>query len=441
MTKQGSLGIVVTVAGLVLTVACDQTLRAGKVGNKTDAPNPDGTCPSGLTACGKDAFARCLDLQTDREHCGACDNACLLGIACAAGVCQQAACSGPLSLTPGPVASQTTQVLTRYTSADMNGDNKPDLVEWSDSGAIRILLGNGDGSFSPGYLYPAWAAANGYVMDQFVVVGDFNEDGRPDLAVAVPGRADAVDVWFGNGDGSLQVRQPRAGQPMSNLFVGDVNRDGHLDLVLSNGDNDGIAVLLGRGNGTFNKSGDFSAGEQAVEVVIRDWDGDGTPDLLTMSSTLHVLLGIGNGKFAKQLDCGIAIDLRETVIADFNQDGKQDVAAFFIPGQWISVMLGDGRCGFTPRKDYATSAMPILLVGGDVTGDGILDLVEVDTDDIQSHMLTLVGNGDGTFTPSVQLTGPRSAGDIVIGDFNGDGRADVLVSDDQGVHVELNTCK
>jgi hypothetical protein len=323
----------------------------------------------------------------------------------------------------------------------MNGDGKPDLVEWSDSGEIRVLLGNGDGSFSPSFSYPAWDRATSYVMDSFVVIGDFDEDGIPDLAVSVPGRSDTVDVWLGNGDGSLKAQQPHGGQPGGNLFVGDVNRDGHLDIVISNNNSANIAVLLGRGNGTFNKSGDFSTGEGAVEIVIRDWDGDGIPDLLAMSSYLHLLLGIGNGKFAKQQDCGIAVDLRETVIADFNQDGKQDVATILYPNQSVSVMLGDGRCGLSSRQDYPTASQPTTLVGGDVTGDGVLDLVEVDVEDTQSHRLILVGKGDGTFTPSSEVTGNRDVVDVVIGDFNGDGRADVLIGSDQGVQVEINTCK
>ena len=394
-------------------------------------PSADGSCPAGTSPCGLGAAVRCYALDHDPLNCGLCDNACTPGIACATGVCQQVACTGALSLAPLPNTSRGTPEWPRSTTVDMNGDGKLDLVEWSDGGAIRILLGNGDGSFSPTFSYPAWDAAASYVMDNFVVIGDFNEDGIPDLAVSVPGRTDTVDVWLGNGDGSLQKRQPHRGQPGSNIFGGDVDRDGHLDIVISNSNNADIVVLLGRGDGTFSKSGVFSTGDSAVEIVIRDWDGDGIPDLLAMSVNLHLLLGTGNGKFAKQLDCGIAVDFRETVIADFNRDGKQDVATILYPSHSISVMLGDGRCGLTARTDYATSGVPTMLACGDVTGDGILDLVEVDVNDTQGHMVTLTGKSDGTFAPSPESTVSRSVGDILIGDVNGDGRADVLLGTDQ----------
>ena len=98
MTRRRSLGIAVVIEGLLLSATCEQTLRTGKVGNTRNAPNPDGTCSTGLTVCGKGAFAQCLDLQNDRAHCGTCDNACVPGIACASGTCQQIACTGPVTV-------------------------------------------------------------------------------------------------------------------------------------------------------------------------------------------------------------------------------------------------------------------------------------------------------------------------------------------------------
>jgi hypothetical protein len=375
-------------------------------------------------------------------NCGRCDNTCTPGIACSTGVCQQVACAGPPSLTPLPITSPDTLAYPLSVTADLNGDGKLDLIALDDhDGSITTLLGNGDGTFSPGISYPTQ-----YASTPSIVVGDFDEDGIPDLAMSVPMSApdwtDTVDVWFGNGDGSLSNLPTYYGAPASDIFVGDANGDGHLDIVKSNGLSTSIVVLLGWGDGTFSKSGDFSTGESVRQVVIRDWDGDGTPDLLAMGTTLHLLLGTGSGKFAKQLDCQVAVaPTGQTVIADFNQDGKQDVATILDGSNSISVMLGDGRCGLTARTDYATSGSPEFLVSGDVNGDGILDLVEMDRSHSAGHLVTLVGRGDGTFVPSPELTVPLTGGGIMIGDFNGDGRADVLICTDDGAEVRLNTCK
>jgi hypothetical protein len=418
-----------------LFAACGGKASRGKTTNPySTSPAADGSCPSGTSPCGLDVV-RCYALDRDPRNCGRCDNACTAGIACATGVCQQVACSGSLSLAGLPVAEVNGYGQLDLV-ADMNGDGKLDLVRWSETGgAIQILLGNGDGTFSPGFSHTVWDVSASFSRIDYVVVGDFDEDGIPDLAMAVPDRSDTVEVWFGNGDGSLRERQPHSGQPGCRIFAGDVNRDGHLDIVTSNGLDANLAVLLGRGDGTFSKSGEVSAGEASVVVAIRDWDADGIPDLVAMNTTLHLLLGTGNAKFAKQLDCQVAVNPWVTVIADFNQDGKQDVATQ-VYGPYVSVMLGDGRCGLTARTDYTSAGCPVTLAVGDVTGDGILDLV-ADT----GQLVTLVGKGDGTFMPGPDATMPADGGYIVIGDYDGDGRADILVDGARSVQVEVNTCK
>lgn len=413
----------------------------GNIGNPSwVAPAEDGSCPPGTSLCGPGLGTRCYALDHDPMNCGGCDNVCTAGIPCAAGVCQQISCSSSLSLSPLP-STQGMPEWPRHTSADMNGDGTLDLVEWSDSGELRILTGNGDGSFSAGPAYPAWEAAASYVMDNFVVVGDFNEDGFPDLAVSVPGRDNTVDVWLGNGDGTLHNRGRHGGQPLSNIFAGDVNRDGHLDVVISGNSSGSVVVLLGRGDGTFRNPTRFSTGESVIEVVIVDWNNDGIPDLLAMGSYLHLLLGTGDGTFARQQDCGVAADLRQNVIADFNGDGFPDLATLLFPSKSVSIMLGDGGCGLSARRDYATTGTPYLLTSGDVTGDGILDLVEVDGTDQDSHLVTLVGKGDGTFVPTPEVVVSRTTGDVIVGDYTGDKRADLLVSDGEGVQVLVNTCE
>ena len=145
MTKQRSLKTLVLLMALVLPAACEQTLRTGKVGNTSNAPSSDGTCSTGLTVCGKGAFAQCLDLQNDREHCGTCDNACVPGIACAAGTCQQIACTGQVTLSTQPIPGiPPVGYNSSYGSAilaDINGDGRPDLVAWGSKGTFQVALG------------------------------------------------------------------------------------------------------------------------------------------------------------------------------------------------------------------------------------------------------------------------------------------------------------
>jgi hypothetical protein len=407
------------------------------------SPASDGTCPAGMSPCGLDVV-QCYALDHDQANCGRCGTACTPGIACSAGMCQQVACSGPLVFSGQTVAPEQTGVPALV--ADMNGDGKLDLVRWDEVyGTVTVLLGNGEGGFSSGPSCTISDGNAGTAMFDYVAVGDFDEDGSPDLVMAVQGRSDAVELWLGNGDGSLRARQPHTGSFSGRVYVADVNRDGHLDVVTTNAYDTNLRVLLGWGDGTFTKLGTTSAGEVNTRIFIRDWDGDGIPDLLATGTTLHMLLGTGDGNFSKQLDCQVAVDVRSTVIADFNQDGKQDVATYSY-SLAISVMLGDARCGLSARTDYPMTGVPGDLAAGDVTGDGIPDLVvsewPADGASKSGQVVTLVGQGDGTFVLAPDSIVPAKVGGVFIGDYNGDGRADVLVdSYGTGVQVETNGCE
>jgi hypothetical protein len=207
-------------------------------------------------------------------------------------------------------------------AADFNGDGKLDLVVtnvFSTSGhPPMVRLGNGDGTFGN----PLFINATGY-GEGAPAIGDFNGDGKLDLALADGG---SVHVFLGNGDGTFQtdVIYPTSYGGFSAVAV-DVNGDGKLDIVTN-----GVSVLLGHGDGTFSSFGGVNLVDNfsASNVNIADFNGDGKLDLAVYSSAnavIETLLGNGDGTFQNPSQFATERGLASLVMGDFNGDGKLDL--------------------------------------------------------------------------------------------------------------------
>ena len=199
--------------------------------------------------------------------------------------------------------------------ADVNGDGKLDILvanicasptacgtAQSSQGGVGVLLGNGDGTFRPVVTYDS----GGYAADS-LAVADVNGDGKPDLLVFNIDNANgenstsgSVGVLLGNGDGTFQAAVTYiTGGPGGNVgsvTVADVNGDGKLDLVATNG-NSGISVLLGNGDGIFQAAMEYDSGG-SLGLAVADLNGDGLPDVAVTNGAISnglvgVLLHVG----------------------------------------------------------------------------------------------------------------------------------------------------
>ena len=330
--------------------------------------------------------------------------------------------SVPLARTDFDSAGGNIQVVT----ADFNGDGKLDLAtaEYYDS-TVRIFLGKGDGTFSIGPTYPACHAGG-------LATGDFNGDGIGDLAVADDG-CGQVTILLGNGDGTFReggnFETGGSGifAPYS-VAVGDFNGDGKLDLAAANELMNSVSVLLGNGDGTFQSHVDYATVPDCRQVATGDFNGDGRLDLVVSSGSdnaVSVLLGNGNGTFQPQSQYQHdGTDNPYLILADLNRDGKLDVAVAN-NGGGVPVLLGNGDGTFHSGVRYATGGFSASVTAADFNGDGILDLVT--SNYFSSNISLLLGNGDGTFEAHVDYPAGDGARGIAAGDFNGDGRLDLAV--------------
>jgi hypothetical protein len=305
-------------------------------------------------------------------------------------------------------------------------------------------------SFSPAVTFPVG------VLPRTVTVADFNNDGRPDLAVLNMGLSSAstspssLSVLLGNGNGSFQpavttnIVNGGLGQGNAlSIATGDFNGDGKLDVALNtSGDPAGpaVEVLQGNGDGSFRSGGQFfRVGGIPLSVAAGDFDHNGTLDLVTANSngTVSVLLGNGDGSFRPRTDLTVGPDARTVAVGDFNGDGRLDVAVAQQLNHSVSVLLGNGDGTFAPPRAFAASGQdvtfsPSSITVGDVNGDGRSDLVMNligGEDSTVAQLGVLLGNGDGTFGAPI-LESPGSTGgdgDVALGDFNNDGRLDVAV--------------
>jgi len=321
------------------------------------------------------------------------------------------------------------------TIADLNGDGKMDLIApTSDQvtipgpGSVTVLLGNGDGTFKAPLTYKTDRA--GAFSKAFATTGDFDGDGRMDVAIA-SSADNTVSVLLGNGDGTFrsQVNFGTESSP-SFLAAGDFNGDGHVDLVTPNSNANNVSVLLGNGTGTFQARVDYGVGMNPDAVATGDFNGDGEVDIVTADiySGMSLLLGNGDGTFRQRLSYATASISIGIVAGDFNHDNKLDVATANISSSaGVGVLLGNGDGTFQPRVDYVVPHGPAsfsshALVAADFIGDGALDLVVAGG----GHVSLLLNVGNGTFQPAIDLG--VTASSVVSADFNGDGKADLAIA-------------
>jgi hypothetical protein len=366
----------------------------------------------------------------------------------------------PISVPPGP---------TYVVTADFNGDGIPDLaVASAATQTVTVLLGTGGGTFrAAGPPIPIG------VNPIFMAVADLNGDHIPDLVVANGGNVfkgtgtdpGSIDVLLGNGDGSFRQAPnspflPPDGETPSGVAVADFNGDRIPDLAVSltgslvTGDDGRVDVLRGKGDGTFTENASLAGGPGGVVglfpsgLVATDLNGDGKADLAVAGlgdDTLTVLLGTGlDGAAAFNPDRGSPYATGNSptlVIArDFDGDGKPDLAVLnsnLLPGtaagNSVTVLLsskgvpGGALFGPAPGSPFATGTKPADAVVGDFNGDGRLDLAVTNQGD--NTVSILFGNGDGTFGPQQTFAAGNGPGGVALLDLNGDGAPDLAVAD------------
>jgi hypothetical protein len=375
-----------------------------------------------------------------------------------------AAPSAPLNLgtqTPLPVFS-----------ADFNLDGKPDLAvgyvgPYPSTGGVKAYLGDGAAGFNLSADVPVSASSVSGMPTPRMAASDFNLDGKPDLVVAggwqgSTGSASTVNLLLGDGSGGFTLSPSSPIAPGHAIAAGDVNLDGKPDLLVADAPAHTVAIFLGDGSGGFTPAAGSPITMRPTQkgpsepLVLRmgDFNGDGRPDVVVGISTLltgsaytpgtsysdavTILIGDGGGRFTDSLSPtqALATFPRDLEVADLNGDGKQDIVvtqfSFSSGVGSVTTLLGNGDGTFVASKaiDGSVGNYPALIVLRDFNGDGRVDLALTDQDAQSNNVSMLPGLGDGKFstTAGVFMTIQRANFGITTADFNLDGTPDLSIA-------------
>jgi len=338
-------------------------------------------------------------------------------------------------------------------AADINHDGRPDLIVANvETETATVLLNDGNGRFHPAAGSPF---ACGHAPNDFAIA-DFDRDGNLDLAI-VNTQSPFITVLLGDGKGGFR---PAPGSPIRTesyphphgVAAGDFNGDGKLDLMTDSWGHDQIELLLGDGKGGFALGPFFRAGKRPYQRLrSADINGDGKADIVTTNldgDNVTILLGDGKGGFQEAKGSPVKTGAAPwaVAIADLNGDGKLDLAT--IPydrdaktrggSAAATVLLGDGAGGFREMagSPFALTgcAQPTQLATGDLSGGRIRDIAVTCVN--SGSLALLLANGNSGYRLVTRHMGGEPNG-IAIADFDGDGKADIAVSNSASDSVTL----
>ena len=278
-------------------------------------------------------------------------------------------------------------------------------------------------SMFPGQMFDVGEYADDMTM------ADFNEDGYPDIACVNRSAGEFV-VLLGRGDGTFDDRVAHAiGSSATHLASGDVDGDGHIDVVT------GARLFRGLGDGGFAAPEVISIPSGATGIAIEDVDGDGALDVAAVNwlDRLYLLPGRGDGTFDSRLDFEVGDGTTAVSVVDLNGDGHLDLVTANGKEDDISVLLGQGNRVFSVQQRYAVGAYPRALETADLNADGVADLIASNYHD--PGVSVLLGVGDGTFEPETRYTLGKYPNATITYDIDRDGVVDVLVADSSSHNV------
>jgi hypothetical protein len=315
-----------------------------------------------------------------------------------------------------PLGSSPFSVAT----GDFNGDGKLDLAVSSIAG-LTILIGKGDGTFQP-------ANTTASPLTLSIASADFNGDHLDDL---VGDTSSDIAVVLSNGDGTFG--RPTTFATAANairLVAGDFNGDQLLDLAVACSGG-AVSILMGNGDGTFQTHVDYATGANTTGITVGDLNNDGKLDLVTTSlGAISALLGDGDGTFQSAIKQSGCTFPSAPFIADINEDSKPDVVNGCgsiqpHPHSTAQIRLGNGDGTFRPATGFG-SGFPIAIA--DFNGDRHLDIVTADSNVASAAANLFLGNGDGTFQSALSLSAGLIPSKATIADLDGDNAPDLIVA-------------
>jgi hypothetical protein len=349
-------------------------------------------------------------------------------------------------------------------AADFNGDGRPDLVV-SDGGNLATVLlnttavGASTASFSAGRTFAVPSATA-------ITVADFNGDGKPDFVVSDGPGNNSVSFFLNTTPaGSDTVSFVRQDYNVGNsgpLAVADINGDGKPDLIICGCSNNAVSVLLNitpAGSNTLSFSAPKTFASNAYFVTTGDLNGDGKPDIVVTNYSPYygeviVLLnttptGAAVPSFAAAQSFAVGQNPVPAVVADVNGDGRPDLVVGNSYFGTLSVLLNTAATGattasFTTQQTYAVNNFVVGLLAADLNGDGRPDLAFAND---QATTASVIADATAAGAPLASLAVQQTfaAGNsprpVAVGDFNGDGRPDLVIPNggDNDVSVLLNT--